>query len=122
MGRFEKTETQLDGMFDEMSLLSKKKPDGAINKFKLRFINQVLHSTNEILGDEHKPFPDFDEFSEDELPTASDVVMMLSQYQRGMDQFRVVHTRIDDYGQWYWVVEGASEEEFPAEAPKRLSR
>ena len=29
---FDKTEDQIDGMYDEISLLSKKKPDSPINK------------------------------------------------------------------------------------------
>jgi hypothetical protein len=92
---FEKTETQLKGFYDEISLLSKKKPDDPVNKFKLKLINQVLASSNALLGEVYRPFPDFQLFEEDNLPTASDVVVMLAQYLGSMDRFRRDHTFYD---------------------------
>lgn len=93
---FEKTETQLKGFYDEISLLSKKKPDDPVNKFKLKLINQVLGSANSLLGEVYRPFPDFQLFEEENLPTTSDVVVMLSQYLASMDRFRRDHTYYDD--------------------------
>jgi hypothetical protein len=100
---FEKTEAQLEGFFEEIGNISKKKPDDAINKFKLGFINQMLESANQLLGDEYRPFPDFTTFDLDTLPSASDVVTMLSQYLRTLDKFRSDHSHVD-VGGWYWNV------------------
>lgn len=77
---FEKIQDQLQAMHDEIDKLSKKKPDDAINKFKLNFINEILAKANTILDREYLPFDQFSKFDEDQLPTNSDVVMVLAQY------------------------------------------
>ena len=38
------------------------------------------------------PFPSFEGFDEDDIPSASDVVFMLSQYLRSMERFRYDNT------------------------------
>lgn len=81
---------QIESMYVEISILSKKKPDGPVNKFKLKFINGVLKTVNKLMGEEYMPFSDFDGFDEDALPTVSDVVFILSQYRKSMDTFRYV--------------------------------
>lgn len=106
---FDKTEDQIKGMYDEIGLLSKKKPDGPINKFKLKFINKIINEANTLLGEEYVPFADFSEFEEDELTSASDVVLMLSQYLKSMDKFRFDNTRIQ-YGTCYWLLDDNEEE------------
>src|SRR4051794_4753707 len=86
---FEMVEAQLEGFFEEISILAKKKPDDAVNKFKLGFINQTLKAANGILGSSYKPFPDFEEFDiEGSIPSTSDTVTILSQYLRSMDLYR----------------------------------
>ena len=77
---FDKTYGQLESLHSEISLLSKKSPVDAVNKFKLKLINNVLESANQILGEKNRPFNDFTVFNEDDLPNNSDVVMILSQY------------------------------------------
>ena len=47
--RFEKLHIQIKDMYSELSILSKKSPDGAINKFKLNFINQLIEEANLII-------------------------------------------------------------------------
>lgn len=88
INKFEKVQSQVDGLYSEISLLSKKNPNDAVNKFKLKFINQLLSESNKILGEKYKPFEDFDIFTEDELPTVSDVVMILKQYRSCLTKFR----------------------------------
>ena len=66
--RFEKLHIQIKDIYEELSLLSKKSPDGAINKFKLKFINQLIEDSNSFLGDRYKPFVDFERFQEDDIP------------------------------------------------------
>ena len=98
---FDKTEDQIQGMYEEIGLLSKKKPDGPINKFKLKLINRLIKEANTLLDDCYLPFDDFMEFEEDDLPTASDVVLILSQYLKGMDKYRFDHTYLRA-GSCYW--------------------
>jgi len=74
---FEKVKAQLQQLQNEIGALSKSKPDGPINKFKLTFINEKLAEANTILTGEFKPSKDFTIFNVDELPTNSDVVMIL---------------------------------------------
>lgn len=89
---FLKAQEQLGCFLTEVGKLSTKKPDGPLNKFKLKFINQVLETINAILGDDFRPFPEFTVFDvEGSVPSASDVVMMLSQYQSAMARFRSAH-------------------------------
>lgn len=115
---FEKAQTQLQGIYDEMSALSKKKPDDAVNKFKLKFINQVLIETNKILKDDYVPFPDFDHFEADDLPTNSDIVVILSQYLNCLEKLRADNI-VNDYGTWYWMINGIMSEIRTA-APKKI--
>lgn len=104
--KFEKTHVQLAKLYDEICGLSKKSPNDAVNPFKLRFTNQVLKLANEILGSEFRPFVDFEDFKEDELPTNSDVTLILSQYLEIMERFRVKCIQHDSLGYWYWVING----------------
>lgn len=102
---FEKSQAQLQALFEEMSTLSKKKPDDAVNKFKLRFINQVITTSNTLLNDEYIPFSDFDRFDEDDLPTNSDVVIILSQYLNCLEKLRADNI-MQQLSQWYWRING----------------
>jgi len=88
----EKTEAQLKGFYEDIGTFAKKKPDDPVNKFKLGFINQALEIATKLLKDGYRPFPDFDKFDIESLPTNSDVVTILSQYLRAMDQYRKDHT------------------------------
>ena len=78
---FLKLQPQLKSAYDEISLLSKKKPTDSLNTFKLKFINSILLKANGILDDKYKPFPeDFSLFNEDDMPNNSDVIFILSHY------------------------------------------
>jgi hypothetical protein len=98
--RFEQLEEQLEALYDEIGLLSKRKPDDAVSKFKLSFINNLVRRANEILGNEYVPFEDFQEFDPDAVPTTSDVVLVLGQYLRGTHKLRVDLT--SSYGERYF--------------------
>ena len=115
---FEKMQAQLHGLYDEMVVFSKKKPDDPVNKFKLKFINQVLINTNAILDEKNKPFHDFDAFDEDSLPTNSDVVMILSQYINCLEKFRSENITTE-YGEWYWIING-KKSDIETAPPKKL--
>ena len=103
---FVKLIPQLKRLLKEFSELSKKKPNDAINKFKLGFANTLLRMANSILDDAHRPFEDFDEFDEDKLPTNSDVVVVLSQYSECMKMFLFKNIRQDNAYDSKWVIGG----------------
>ena len=63
----------------EFQALSSKKPNDTLNKFKVKYVNQTLTDANKVLG-EDKPYNDFDVFCDEDLPTNSDVLMILSLY------------------------------------------
>ena len=106
--RFEKIQTQLHGLHMEISTLSKKSQNDALNKFKLKFVNQLISAANELLNDDDKPFKDFSLFDEDDIPTNSDVVMMLTQYLNCLEKLRTDNIMQEDESPWYWywVTEG----------------
>ena len=103
---FEKLEQQLHSFLTEISELSKKKPNDPLNKFKLKFINATVEGLNSFLA-EGRPFQDFETFDPDDLPTNSDVVVILAQYAASVYLFRVENTEYDnDEEQWFWSVRG----------------
>ncbi|WP_139134574.1 hypothetical protein [Streptomyces sp. TP-A0874] len=74
----------------EMSELSRKKQDGIVNALKIRNINRLLDELLEVLGDD--PSRDFlEKLDEDTLPQNSDVVLLLSQWQAALGQFKKLH-------------------------------
>jgi len=101
---FERLEQQLHSMLTEMSELSKKRANDGLNKFKLKLVNVLLEGINKFLG-EQRPFKEFETFDENDLPTNSDVVVMLSQYAAAIFQHRVENTRFHDY-KWWWALPG----------------
>ncbi|EKN3846940.1 hypothetical protein ACSILG_000914 [Yersinia enterocolitica] len=102
---FEKLSGQLLSTYEELSLLSKKSPNDAVNKFKLNFVNRLLSQSNDYLGNMYKPFDDFSRFEEDDIPQNSDVVFILSQYLQCFEKLRSDNVIIKN-GVWYWRVKG----------------
>ena len=78
----------------EFALLSKKKSDGPLNKMKIKMVNRVIEPLNELLINEpsHKFL---DVLNEDEMPTNSDVVLIISQYEKALQNFRNRYFLID---------------------------
>jgi len=109
---FLKLQPQLKKAYEEIGLLSKKKPTDELNKFKLKFINSILSRANEILGKKYKPFPEeFDLFPEEDLPNNSDVVFILSHYLISLEKLRCDNIKYDRY-KWWWIIGGkASDKE-----------
>lgn len=66
----------------EFRRLSEKKPNDAVNEFKLNIVNNVLAEANKELG--KNPINGFTQFDTDTMPTNSDVLFVLALYQ---DQF-----------------------------------
>ena len=81
----------LVAMFNEFKELSKKKPDGAVSKNKIKIVNRLLVKCKEVLMDE-KVIDYLDIIDEDTVPQNSDIVLTLSQYNAAMKQYFSSHT------------------------------
>lgn len=102
---FEKLAGQLEGVYDELSVLSKKSPNDAVNKFKLKFVNSLLSESNSYLSEAYRPFADFDVFDFDEMPQNSDVIFILAQYLQCFEKLRADNVVVKNGG-WHWSLVG----------------
>lgn len=118
---FEKLVGQLAGLHQEISLLAKKAPSDAVNKFKLKFINRILLQVNKLLGDQYRPFPDFEAFSDEELPSNSDVTFIIAQYIECAEKLRADNIQTSSIGRWVWKVDDDSTEIRTA-SPKKIGK
>ncbi|WP_105596923.1 hypothetical protein [Cronobacter turicensis] len=80
----------LKAMYSEFKEISKKKPDSAIGKGKIKIVNRLLEKVKTVLVDEESIIF-LDLLDEDDVPQASDVTLILSQYVAAMDAFRERH-------------------------------
>jgi len=85
---FEKLHDQISSLHLELSTLAKKSSNDALNKFKLKVVNDILTRSNGFLGEKYKPFKDFERFEDESIPTNSDVTMMLGQYLACVEKLR----------------------------------
>lgn len=103
---FVKVLVQAKEVLKDFLELSKKKPNDAVSKFKLGFVNTILEQANSILGKGNKPFDSFTTFSEDDMPTNSDVVLILSQYVGCLK--KVGRENTERYMErYYWIINGS---------------
>lgn len=80
----------LEAMYLEFKELSKKNPDSAVSKSKIKIVNRLLEKIRIVLADEESI--DFlDVLDEDDVPQASDVTLILSQYVASMKAFQEKH-------------------------------
>ncbi|MGP8051208.1 MAG: hypothetical protein ACLPYB_11450 [Desulfobaccales bacterium] len=127
--KFERLVGQLQSTYDEISLLSKKSPNDAVNKFKLKFINTLLEQSNEFIGQKYKPFDEFMLFNEDDIPQNSDVAFILSQYLQCFEKLRADNVVMRS-GEWCWAIKAEKGEKADDKGyvyirtviPKRLRR
>lgn len=101
----EKLIGQLQSLHSEISQLAKKSPNDGLNKFKLKLVNKVVSSGNELLKGGYRPFEDFEVFEEDDVPTNSDVTMILAQYIEQTERFRSDNVIKYDY-KWQYILDG----------------
>jgi hypothetical protein len=116
---FEKLTAQLQSLHSEMSMLSKKSPNDAVNAFKLKFVNATLVQANAFLGPKRRPFADFESFSTEELPSNSDVTFIVSQYIECAEKFRADNI-FRWQGHWFWKIGDGSEPTIRTAPPKKL--
>jgi hypothetical protein len=93
----------LGATYNEMKELSKKKQTDTLNKLKVRMINRILEQVKDLLKEE--PTAQFIDLLDDEtLPTNSDAVLILAQFQAAMKQFKEKYYRYDSTSmehKWY---------------------
>jgi hypothetical protein len=117
---FEKLVAQLDGFYQDLSVLVKKNQNDAVNAFKLNLINNVLQQCNILLGNKYRPFPDFETFSLDAVPSNSDVTFIISQYIECAEKFRSDHIHNTNVyrNEWYWQLD--DDKELRTAPPKKI--
>lgn len=94
----------LKSAFDEVKEFSKKKQDEELNIKKVKMINRLLEKAKEILKDE--PTVEYLELlDEDELPTNSDAVLIMSQFISAMNKFHEDHYQYEN-NMFSWDNEG----------------
>lgn len=92
---FEKLRVQFEALHKELSPHALKKPNDAINKFKISIVNNYLKDINRIISEEFIPISGFLVFDEDTLPSISDVVLVIDQYLKSMEMFRSCNIHYD---------------------------
>lgn len=80
----------------EFDLLSKKKADGQLNPMKIKMVNRVLEPLKELFKQEQS-HNFLDTLNEDEMPKYSDVVLIISQYETAIREFRSKYHIGDKY-------------------------
>lgn len=88
---YEELKPKIASVRDTIKALSAKKPDELLNIFKIRRINILMEQANALLKDV-KPYKDFDTFKEDELPSNSDVLMILELYLESFHRYWLNNT------------------------------
>lgn len=109
---------QLQGLHTEIAQLARKAPNDAVNAFKLKLINKVINAGNAVLGEGYRPFTDFEEFDVDDVPTNSDVTLILSQYIEQTERYRSDNVRLNS-GTWAYTVSGKASD-IKAAPPSRI--
>ena len=104
----------LDSSFIELKEFSKKKPDELLNKFKVTSLNRILSPIKEIMRNE--PTALFlDLLDEDTIPSYSDAVLIIAQFQAAMKQFRsVYYGRTDRLSDSRWFTQEKPGKHFEA--------
>lgn len=100
---FEKLVGQLGGLHKEISVLVKKSPNDGVNEFKLSLINKTIQLGNDVLGEKYRPFSEFESFDKDDIPSNSDVAMIVTQYLEAAERFRSDNVVFFDYS-WFYTI------------------
>ncbi|MDC7178472.1 hypothetical protein PQH01_20725 [Bacteroides cellulosilyticus] len=109
--KYEMLEKLLTSIYNEMKEFSKKKPEELLNKFKVTNVNRVLVQIKEIMKNE--PTNDFlDLLDEESLPSNSDSILIIGQFQAAMEQFRSKYYRTYShvYGNNVWSTKESPKE------------
>lgn len=109
LGQYKLLYPLLFSLLDEMKELSKKKQDGALNAMKVKLANRLLTKVKTLLSKE--PTDEFlDLLDEQNLPTNSDAVLIISQFKTALDSYRVKYYTYKIGKGESWNIEGGQEE------------
>ena len=113
---------QLASIHGELTALSKKSPNDAVNKFKLGFINAVVQRCNGFLGDSFRPFGEFTSFDFDDVVSNSDATFIISLYIEAMEKYRADHIKwkYETDAGYHWCYDLAEGESVRTSPPKKL--
>ncbi|MEO3781739.1 hypothetical protein ABGB12_00265 [Actinocorallia sp. B10E7] len=78
----------------EMTELSKKKQDGIVNTLKIKMLNRLLNELSKVIENDPS-FAFVDMLDEETLPQNSDAVLVLSQWQAALNQYKDRHYGYD---------------------------
>ena len=103
--KYELLHPLLKSILSEVKELSKKKQDDPLNKLKVGMINKILSQIKtDVLNDD--PSREFLGLLDDEtLPTNSDAVLIIAQYDAAMVQFHAKHYGWDGIEQRWFTKE-----------------
>lgn len=116
----EKVIGQLQGLHSEVSLLAKKAPNDSVNTFKLKLINKVIAATNDVLRPNYLPFGDFEAFDADDVPSTSDVALVIAQYMEEAERYRSDNVKFWQ-GRWVYIIDG-DPSDIRSGAPSKVGR
>jgi len=78
---------QLNKLYQEIAILSAKKHDATVNQFKIRILNRWIGLASELMPIKYHPIEGFAIFDASEVPTYSDVLVVITQYTGALDRF-----------------------------------
>lgn len=117
--KYQRVRSQLEAFHREFEGLARKAANGLLNTFKLKILNQAIADSNAVLGETFVPIRGFTQFNDDELPSNSDVSMVLAQYLEALEVLRCRNIQKDTvFGQWYWQAGDAPSESIETAPPK----
>lgn len=94
--QWEMLSPMLNAILAELQVLSKGKPNDALNKFKANSVNKILGKVKDLLS--NQPTTEFLELLDEEtLPTNSDAVLIMVQFKTAMEQFRTKYYSTDEF-------------------------
>jgi len=94
----------LEAAHREMTELSKKKQDGVVNALKIKMLNRLLAELSKVI-EKDPSYAFVDMLDEETLPQNSDAVLILSQWQAALKQYKDRHYGYDGSGgsRWFTV-------------------
>ncbi len=116
---YERTRGQFEALHVDFSNLAKKAADAPVNKLKIAIVNEKLRAANKLLKGPDRPLEGFCEFDEASLPTASDVVIVLSQYIDALEGWRSARVVYRDDWKWVW---NTKERDYLSTSPSRFRK
>lgn len=93
----------INGIYNEFKELSKKKPETVLNVYKVKVVNRILEPIKKLL-EEEEVIEFLDILDQDDLPTNSDVILILNQYLRALKMFYSRYYIHTSTGKYEWTV------------------